>query len=256
MAPDQGGVEGDASSRPDAGIATEAEELTRQVRERVERRRAAGFYGRRELDNVPFSELALNDDLAASANRLAAAADIEGLVPDVYGLAPHELRQANAKRPGDEIAENGDSNEADEPGPRRGSTSTLSAPDRPLRAMVERGSALARRAMRAVVGERVDRFLERSLEYFAETALFAELATRRILELEARVAALEEAVAASGRRPRRRGGSDAPSGSATSGGSANFVDVEQGGHDITEPGGGSKRRPNRSSTSESKRRKP
>lgn len=256
MARDRGGVEGNGYSRPDPGTAAEAEELVRQVRERVERRRATGSYAPRDLDDVPFSELALRDDLAASANRLAAAAEIEGMVPDFYGLGPHEPQPARPRQTGEEFAQNGDPDSADEAERRVAITSIPSAPEHPLRVVVNRGSALARRAIRAVVGERVDRFLERSLDYFAEAAHFAELATRRILELEARVSELEEALAASGPRSRRRGASERAGGSTTSGGSGNSADAGEGGHDMPESGGRRKRGPSRPSTSESKGRKP
>lgn len=63
--------------------------------------------------------------------------------------------------------------------------------------MIDIAAALARRAFRVLVGERVDTFIEQSLRYFAETASFATAATCRIVELERRVDALEQMVAAS-----------------------------------------------------------
>src|SRR5437867_442419 len=67
--------------------------LMREVREEVERRRAAGEYPP-SLDDVPaFGDLGLEDDLVASVHRLESLSRIPGVTPVIDEVGPGPVEQ-------------------------------------------------------------------------------------------------------------------------------------------------------------------
>lgn len=142
--------------------------LMDEVRRRVEERRAAGEYG--DLDDTPtFAELALFDDLAASANRVGAAARIPGIVPELF-----------PKEPG----RNGSGG--------NGSTDQIeTAPVAPAAGVGDRAIGLARRVVRKAVGDRIDQVIVHIEEFFAAAADNSRVSAERVIALERRVDELE-----------------------------------------------------------------
>ncbi len=153
-----------------------SEELMREVKRRVEERKRQGLYEGTD-DSLPFAELALEDDLAAAANRVAAAARIPSVVPELQAPPPHEGRALDS----------------DEAHKTQTEPATL-AGDRshpPSAALVRTAALVGRRAFRLLVGDRVDRFVDGAVDFFFSTASFARVAAERIVALESRVAELE-----------------------------------------------------------------
>ena len=200
---------GEQPSEPVPDPVSEAKRALDEVQKRIASRRALGLYRPHEDDTPAFVDLVLEDDLAAAANRLAAAARIEGLAPSLYVPAPHEglavsqdhdsssSSVGGSSRTARDRAEGIGQKQAQQQGGEGREGGIWTVPQSAQnRSMIDIAASLARRALRVLVGERVDTFIEQSLRYFAETASFATSATCRIVELERRVDALEQMVAA------------------------------------------------------------
>ncbi len=184
------------------GGPTLAEELMREVKRRVDKRKRQGLYEGTD-DSLPFAELALDDELAAAANRVAAAARIPSVVPELQAPPPHEAGPLDTddahKTQTDPLSHSGD------------------RPQSASAALVRTATAVGRRAFRLLVGERVDRFVDGAIDFFFSTASFARVTAERIVALESRVAELESVLEVRGRtvagksdaRTRKAGLSDA-----------------------------------------------
>jgi hypothetical protein len=164
----------------DESTVSQARRLMEEVERRVEQRRREGLYGRND-DALPFAEAALEDDLAAAANRLAAAVRVPSIVPDLRVPTPHdgdgEIPESDSVRHDNDISVP------------VGEAGVPSAYELVLRAV----SSAGKKAFRVIAGDRVDRFMDGSVEFFYATAAFAREVCERILALEQRVRDLEEA---------------------------------------------------------------
>lgn len=146
----------------------------REVRDRVAARREAGEYGR--LDDTPtFAELAMHDELAASANRMAAAARTTGLVPP---LTP--------SRPGREAGRSLDAEPSD-------SGDDGTPPNLP-EGVAGRLFGVARRVADRTFGSRLSNFLDRLQGFIAISADNSRVTAERVIALDAKVNQLEQEV--------------------------------------------------------------
>lgn len=141
--------------------------LMDQVRRRVEERRSSGEY-EKGMREPAFGELALHDELAASANRVAAAARMPDVVPGLYPVPPGR----------------------DEDTPIDGAKEALEAVRAPA-GIADRAMGLARQVARKAVGNRLDQFVRSVEEFFTASSDNARVAAERLIALERRVAELE-----------------------------------------------------------------
>ncbi|MER3396185.1 MAG: hypothetical protein C4319_05320 [Acidimicrobiia bacterium] len=175
----QSSPQNDGSVRPKI-----SETLMKEVKSRLDVRRRAGLYGD-EDDALPFAEAALEDDLAAAANRLAAAARIPSIVPDLRLPAPHDEPLDMGTSTELEVR----ASEVSESAPQIGSTQPPAS-----RVLLGAAFSAGRKVFRAIAGDRIDRFIDGSAEFFFAAADFAREASERILALERRVRELEESL--------------------------------------------------------------
>ncbi len=157
------------------------EEMMQEVRRRAGERRREGLYAGLD-DALPFAEEALRDDLAAAANRVAAAARIPSIVPELPVPAPHDGGDELPGRRSQDASEKSETIE-----PVASASQTPSASDLIFKAV----SSVGKKAFRVVVGDRVERFIEGSVEFFQATAGFSREVAERILLLERRIEELE-----------------------------------------------------------------
>lgn len=143
--------------------------LMEEVRRRVAERRASGDYGG-DVREPAFAELALYDDLAASANRVAAAARLPDVVPSLSPIPP------GAGSEGDDLS----------------SEVELATLPTSQRGIAERAMGLARQVARKAVGNRLDQFIRSVEDFFAASSDNSRITAERVIALERRVAELEE----------------------------------------------------------------
>lgn len=186
-----GSAGGRPKRRKDSAVKSAAEPslselLMEEVERRVEARRREGLYGDDD-DRMPFAQVALEDDLAAAANRLAVAARIPSIVPDLRVPAPHDARDDASPQGSSEGPEGEETRRPEEvPQP----------PPPASRVLLRTAYSAGRKVFRAFAGERIERFVDGSVEFFHASAAFAREATERILTLEQKVRHLEESLAA------------------------------------------------------------
>lgn len=161
---------------------------TRHPMEEVERRsrerQRGGLLGDGD-DALPFAAAALEDDLAAAANRVAAAARVPSIVPDLRIPAPHDDHEdaPTSRSPDADVEEEPE---------RAGKLAEASAGPPASELILRAVSSAGRKAFRMVAGDRIDRFVDGSVEFFYATAVFARVASERLMALERRVRELEE----------------------------------------------------------------
>lgn len=141
--------------------------LMEQVRRRVEERRSSGEYDEAMCEPV-FGELALHDELAASANRVAAAARSLDVVPSLHPVRPGG-DQVSAGERADEV---------------------LKAVRAPV-SLADRAMGLARQIAMKAVGDRIDQFIRTVGEFFTASSDNTRVMAERLIALERRVADLE-----------------------------------------------------------------
>lgn len=141
--------------------------LMDEVRRRVEERRSSGEY-EKGMREPAFGELALHDELAASANRVAAAARMPDVVPGLYPVSPG-TDEASAGERAEEALE------------------AVRAPA----GIADRAMGLARQVARRAVGNRLDQFIRSVEEFFTASSDNARVTAERLMALERRVAELE-----------------------------------------------------------------
>lgn len=160
-------MSGDDSEVSDLEYRVDVEALMEEVRARADRRRASGIYDD-EMREPALVELALYDDLAASTNRLQAAARLPGLVPALSPVPP------------------GGGVDEEKPGEEGSPEITHGA--------IDRAMAMARRVLRKAIGDRLDNFMTGVAEFVTESSYNSRIATERIISLERRIAELEEEI--------------------------------------------------------------
>lgn len=141
--------------------------LLDQVRRRVEERRSLGDY-EKGMREPTFGELALHDELAASANRVAAAARTLDIVPGLHPTPPGSDLDSTGER-ADEAVE----------------------AVRASAGFADRAMGLARHVAMKAVGNRMDQFIRSVEEFFTATSDNARVTAERLIALERRVAELE-----------------------------------------------------------------
>ncbi|RIK04159.1 MAG: hypothetical protein DCC49_13600, partial [Acidobacteria bacterium] len=141
--------------------------LMDEVRRRVADRRASGEY-EEWMREPAFAELALHDELAASANRVAAAARLPDVVPGLYPVPPGSIDDSPDER----------------------AQEALEAVQAPA-GVANRAIGFARHVVRKAVGNRMDQFIRNVEEFFAASSDNARVTAERLIALERRVAELE-----------------------------------------------------------------
>src|SRR2546427_12033160 len=137
----------------------------REVRDEVERRRAAGKYPPALDDVPPFDDLALEDELVASVHRLESLSHIPGVTPVIHEMASGPV------------------------GPPDGFARPRNRRAQVMNQALVRGRAVARK----VIGPRLEGIIRHGADYLMASARHSRIVTGRILELERRVRELEDA---------------------------------------------------------------
>ena len=138
--------------------------LMAEVRAEVERRRAAGEYPPSLDDVPPFGDLGLEDELVASIHRLETLARIPGVTPVIEETVDPTVE------PPDGFAHR-----------------------TPRQAVLDRGLIAARAVARRVIGGRLETIVRQGAEYLMASARHGRIVVARLLDLERRVRALEDA---------------------------------------------------------------